>query len=398
MSETPAVPVHMRRVGFSPTEELGRLRTEAPVTKIEVTPGSTPIPVWLVTRYDDVREILGDHSRFSNVPQPPKGSADEKLVASLSPGLLNLCDPPEHTRLRKMLTPEFNAKRLRRLQPLVETIVAERLDAMDKSDPPVDLVAEFAEPIPSRVICELLGVSYEDGETILRQGAMSADRHQTPEEREAEMAAARDRMNQVIERQRREPGEGVLGVLVREHGDELSDAELIGLSSLLMLAGYDNTASMLSLGTLLLFEHPDQLAKLRAEPDLLPGAVEEMLRFLSVAHAPSLRRAVQDLTLGGQQIKAGDMMLCSFAAANRDETLGDGLDHFDLTRKPVPHFAFGHGIHFCVAAPLAKIVMKVALPALFDRFPTLRAAVPFEAVHFRTMTPGFGLESLPVTW
>jgi cytochrome P450 len=397
MSTMPNVPVHMRRNRFEPVADLARLRAEAPVSKLEWTPGLMPVSAWLVTRYEDVREVLSDAGRFSNVPRPPPGSADEKLVASL-PGILSSCDPPEHTRLRKMLTPEFTAKRLRRMQPRVETIVSDCLDEMAKAGPPIDIVEEFAKRIPALVVCELLGLPYDEGIEFLRNITTSQEANRSPQEQSELRNRARGHMTEAVARQRAEPGEGVIGMLVREHGDELTDAELIGLSSLLMLGGYDNTASMLALGVFVLLEHPDQLAMLRDDPELTVNAVEEMLRYLSAVHAPVPRTAVSDVTLGGQQIKAGEMVICSFASANRDEALGDDLTSFDITRTPTPHFGFGHGVHHCIAAPLARMEMRVAYPALLRRFPTLRSAIPLEDVRFQITTPTYGVESLPVTW
>jgi cytochrome P450 len=398
MSGFPPVPVYLARDGFKPVEELGRLRAEAPVSKVEIAPWGTPMPAWLVTRYHDVREVLRDTARFSNLPRLPGGSRDERLLMVATPGIFNNFDPPEHTRLRKLVTPEFTVKRLRRLHPRIESIVADCLDRMAAAGPPVDLVQEFAIPLPSLVACELLGVPHDLGLEFLRRGGLNVDREMTMEEREADLKAARAIMGELVAQQRQEPGDGVLGMLVRDHSDELDDEELIGLGSLLMLTGIQGMASMLALGVVLLLEHPEQLAMVRDKPAAVPAAIEELLRYLSVVQVPIPRWTTEDVVIAGQEIKAGEMVVCSFLAANYDEVLGSGLDGFDIRRKPVAHVAWGYGVHHCLGAPLAKMELEIAFPALLRRFPSLRLDVPIEQISFRTNTPKFDVDSVPVAW
>ena len=246
--------------------------------------------VFLVTRHEDIKAVLSDHERFSNsrppgfvVPGAPDVS-EEELASARAGNLLGL-DPPEHQRLRRMLTPEFTIRRMKRLEPRIVEIVDAQLDAMESAGPPADLVANFALPIPSLVICELLGVPYEDREDFQRRSARQLDLSlPIPERLELSAARAASTWRSLVQRSRRQPGDDILGMLVRDHGGELTDDELIGVASLLLLAGHETTSNMLGLGTLALLRHPDQLAAVRDDPDAIGPAVEELLRWLSIVH------------------------------------------------------------------------------------------------------------------
>jgi cytochrome P450 len=389
---TPVVPVHRRRVRFDPDPELALLRDVSPVVRIEM-PGYTTEPAWawLVTRHEDVREVLGDAGRFSTA----LSAVGER---SRGEGFLTACDPPEHTRLRRMVSASFTVNRMRRLRPRVAAIVSECLDAIAEAGPPVDLVEKFALPIPSLVICELLDVPYHDRAEFQRTSKGRIDLSATLADRRAAAEESRRYMAQLVAHQRVEPGAGLLGMLVREHGTELTDAELTGIGDLLLFAGHETTANMLGVGTALLLEHPDQLVIMRERPDRVADAVEELLRFLSVVSACMARTAVTDTTIGSQQIDAGDLVVCSLPAANRDPAFADHLDRLDLSRAAGPHVAFGHGIHHCLGAPLARLEMEIAFPALLQRFPALRLAVPAGEISFLTHSVVYGVRSLPVAW
>ncbi|WP_214415323.1 cytochrome P450 [Sphaerisporangium fuscum] len=408
MTETPFAPPHIMRNRFDPVPELARLRAEEPVTRTRTAFGTD---AWLVTRYSDVREVLGDTARFSNRVRPPfapagvrSGLETESGPAEGRPqpgrpgaGMLLGYDPPDHTRLRRMLTGEFTMRRMRRLQPRIEAIVAEHLQAMEDAGPPADLVKSFALPIPSLVICELLGVPYADRDEFQRR---SNDRLNVLLPIETRLQAGEESlayMAGLVAEQRKKPGDDMIGMLVREHGDELADDELTGIADLLLLAGHETTSNMLGLGTLLLLQNPRELAMVR-DGDQVEEAVEELLRYLSIVHTVLPRVAKEDVVLSGQLIKAGEVILCSLPSANRDPALGDDLDRFDLGRDAGPHIAFGHGIHHCLGAPLARMEMRTAFPALLRRFPGLRLAVPLEEVPFRAYSVVYGVESLPVAW
>jgi cytochrome P450 len=409
VTETATIPVHMQRDHFDPAAELLRLRAEAPLARTEISVGQVPMPAWLVTRYQDIRTVLGDSSRFSNSGRSLFDRAAEaapevkELIPGERQGMLLAYDPPDHTRLRRMLTGQFTVHRMNQLRPRVAAIVEEHLDAMERQGrerpgEPVDLMQAFALPVPSLVICELLGVPYADRADFQRRSSIQIDLSLSFAERMTAAAQAHEYMATLVDAQRRDPGDNLIGLLVREHGDAIENDELVGVASLLLIAGHETTASMIGLGTLLLLRNRDQLAALREGRADVDGAVEELLRHLTIVHTGFTRTALVDVELGGRQVKAGDAVVCSLPLANRDEQLGDHLDQLDLSREPTSHLAFGHGIHHCLGAPLARMEMRLAFPALVRRFPTLQLAVPFERVDFRAAFFVYGLQSLPVTW
>ncbi|GAA5061057.1 cytochrome P450 [Thermocatellispora tengchongensis] len=385
--------VQFTRERMDPVAELAAIREEHPVYPLKVPGGST---VWLVTRYEDVRAVLGDAERFSN-------DFGNVIAAGGSnqedPGGLGFRDPPEHTRLRKLLTPEFTMRRLRRLEPRITAIVEEHLDALEAAGPPADLLKSFALPIPSLVVCELLGVPYDERAEFLR---LSTDRFDFSAGPEASLQAVNDSMaylTELVARERRDPGDGLLGRLIRDHGGEVGDRELASLADGLLTGGHDTSTSMLSLGTLWLLENPRELAAVRdGEDGHVSRVIEELLRYLTVVQVAFPRFAREDLVLAGQPIAKGEMVLCSLAAANRDPALGPDADRVDPTRERPTHLAFGHGIHHCVGAPLARMEMRIAFPALLRRFPGLRLSVPPEEVPFREIAIVYGVEALPVAW
>ncbi|WP_268778009.1 cytochrome P450 [Sphaerimonospora mesophila] len=379
------------REGFDPVAELGRIRSEQPVFPMRMPDGST---VWLVTRYDDVRAVLSDADRFSNdfANVIAAGATQE------DPGGLGFRDPPEHTRLRRLLTPEFTVRRLRRLEGSIQKIVNDHLDAMEQGGHEADLIPSFALPIPSLVVCELLGVPYGERADFLR---MSADRFDLSAGPEASIQAVNDSMvylTDLVARERANPGDGLLGALLREHGDEVSDRELASLADGMLTGGHDTSTSMLALGTLWLLENPEHADLIRSTDDHVDQVVEELLRYLTVVQVAFPRFAREDLVLAGQPIAKGQMVLCSLTAANRDPALGADMDRAVPGRKTSPHVAFGHGIHRCIGAPLAQMELRIALPALLRRFPRLRLAVPFDQLAFREISIVYGVNSLPVAW
>ncbi|MCY1157041.1 MAG: cytochrome [Citricoccus sp.] len=401
MAESPAVtPLHMRREQFDPVEDLGRLRDDGAVRKVDTGLG---ISGYLVTRYEDVRSVLSDPARFSNADQrsfelPGGRPLSPEEQAQMQAGQLLAYDPPEHTRLRHMLTPEFTVRRMRRLEPRILEIVGQHLDALEEAGAPADLVAGFALPIPSLVICELLGVPFEDRAGFQHRTERELDLSTPPEELLALSREGREYMAQLVARAQAAPGEDLLGMLVREHGEELSTDELVGLAGLLLIAGHETTSNMLGLGTLALLRHPEQLALVREDPAMVGPAVEELLRWLSIVHAGIPRTTTTEVEIAGHTIPEGELVVCALPAANRDPALADDPDQLDITRGAPGHLAFGHGVHHCIGAPLARMEMRIAFPALLRRFPRLALAVPFEEVEFRSSHVVFGLRALPVTW
>ena len=393
-------PLHMRRDAFSPTAELREVRETDGVRTVT---NSFGMQVYLVTRHEDIKDVLADHERFSNarppgfvVPGAPPISEGEQ--ASARAGNLLSLDPPEHQRLRRMLTPEFTIRRMKRLEPRIVEIVDAQLDAMENAGPPTDLVENFALPIPSLVICELLGVPYDDREDFQRRSARQLDLSIPIPERLELQRQGRAYMASLVQRSRQQPGADILGMLVREHGDELTDGELIGVAGLLLLAGHETTSNMLGLGTLALLRHPEQLAAVRDNPDAVGAAVEEVLRWLSIVQSAIPRITTTDVQIAGTPISAGQLVFVSLPAGNRDPDFIDSPEVLDIRRGAPGHLAFGHGVHHCLGAPLARMEMRIAFPALLRRFPNLALAENFEDVQFRSFHFIYGLKSLEVRW
>jgi cytochrome P450 len=385
----------MQRDRFSPLPETQAARDEEGFPSFTTAFGAS---ARLVTRYADVREVLGDAERFSNtglprLPSPAGEDGDDPRA-----GNLLALDPPEHTRLRRLLTGEFTVKRIRRLEPRITEIVDDHLDAMAAAGPPADLVSAFALPVPSLVICELLGVPYDDRAEFQGRATRQIDLSRPLEERGRVAAESRAYMGELVDRATADPGDDMLGMLVREHGEDITRAELVGIASLLLIAGHETTANMLGLGTLALLREPEQLARVRDEDGAVAPAIEELLRYLSVVHSGIPRVVREDTTVGGQPVAAGEFLVLSLPAANRDPAVLDHPDDLDVARAVAPHVAFGHGVHHCLGAPLARAEMAVAFPALFRRFPTLALDIPFGEVEFRSATVVHGLRALPVTW
>lgn len=401
MTETPVMPLHMRRVGFDPTEQLAQIRANEGVTRV-VTPFG--LAAWLVTRYEDVREVLSDPARFSNdrrgIPLPDELELpmSEQEILQRRAGQLLALDPPEHTRLRRMLTPEFTVRRIGRLAPRIQEIVESHLDDLERQGPPADLVSSFALPIPSLVICELLGVPYSERAEFQRRTRRQLDFSVPMGERLALQRESWEFMRGQVRRAKAAPGEDLLGMLIRKHGGALSEDELVGIASLLLVAGHETTANMLGLGTLALLCHPHQLALVRDDPAAVEPAVEELLRWLSIVPSGIPRTTTTEVTLAGHTIPAGELVMAGLVAANRDPAYIDDPDRLDISRGEMGHVAFGHGVHHCLGAPLARMEMRTAFPALLRRFPRLGLAVPFEEIGFRAHHFIYGLHALPVTW
>ena len=388
-----------QRNGLDPVPEMARLRAEQPISRIELPIGP---PVWLATRYDDVRAVLGDSKRFSNDFSKLTGSDDLEFLSAMNPGGLGFTDPPDHTRLRRMLTPEFTMRRLRRLTPRIDDIIAQQLDLMEtthkETGEPVDLVDLFAVPIPSLVISELLGVPNPDRGDFQR---LSEARFDLLGDLQGCLGAIQDTLDYLgglVAQQRKNPDDNLLGMLVREHGDNITDEELTGLADGILIGGHETTASMLALGALHLMTKPEHFAMIRDSDEHITEVVDELLRFLTVVQVAFPRFVLEDMELGGQEIKAGDVVLVSLSSANRDEALGDDIDTVNPFREMPSHFAFGYGLHRCVGAELGRMELRMSYPALLRRFPNLRLAVPFEDLKFRELSMVYGVDKLPVTW
>ncbi|MFI6729643.1 cytochrome P450 [Streptomyces atratus] len=386
-----------RRSGcpFDPPAELVDARRHGPISGYTFPGGK---PGWLITGYDLVRAVLADQ-RFSSRKElllhPTIDYGDMKSPPA-PPGEFLLMDEPRHSRYRKPLMGKFTVRRMRLLTERVEQITADHLDAMEEAGPSADLVTAFAKPVPAIVICELLGVPYEDRGSFQEQVDSFMNGETSDEDLIAAYTATQEYLAELVAAKRANPTDDVLSDLTTD--SDLTDEELKGIALVLLAAGFDTTANMLALGTFALLRNPEQLAALRADPTLADRAVEELLRYLSVAKT-FMRTALEDVEVGGRTIKAGSPVILSYNTANRDPERFADPHVLDLRRQDGGHLAFGHGIHQCLGQQLARVEMRVAFPALFNRFPTLRLAVPPEEVALRPeIADIYGVKSLPVTW
>jgi vitamin D 1,25-hydroxylase len=354
---------------------------------------------WVVTGYETARKLLAD-PRLSSDRTHVDFPATSERVASFRdrrPAFISL-DPPEHGPKRRMTISEFTVRRIKGMRSDVEQIVHGFLDEMIAGGPPADLVSQFALPVPSLVICELLGVPFADRDGFQGRSARMLDLSLPRDEQRKASRENREYMAELVARAQADPGEDMLGMLVREHKDDLSTEELIGVADLLLLAGHETTSNMLSLGTLALLQNPGQLALVRDDPSRVEAAVEELLRWLSIVHTLPPRKTTAQVEIAGRVIAEGSLIIPSIPAANRDGSFIEDPEALDVTRGALGHVAFGHGVHHCLGAPLARMEMRIAFPALLRRFPGLTLADPAAEPAFRLYGVVFGLKSLPVTW
>ncbi|MGW9047440.1 cytochrome P450 family protein [Streptomyces lydicus] len=380
----------------NPYKYYAKLRAQGPVHRVRVPNGPD---VWLVVGHEAVRGALTDPRLSKNWRASGQlGAAGEE--SALFTNMLD-ADPPHHTRLRKLVAKEFTTRRVEGLRPRVQQITDELLDAMLAApDHRADLVEALAFPLPMTVICELIGVPAMDREAF--RGWSNELVAPTGEEAAyAATVAMSDYLVGLIEARRKDPGEGLLSDLIRtsdEDGDQLSREELVGTAFLLLVAGHETTVSLLSNGVRALLQHPAQLAALRADFSLLDNAVEEMLRYDGPVETATWRFASEPVEIGGTLIPASETILVALASASRDPERYSAADDFDITRDARGHAAFGHGIHFCLGAPLARLEARVALRALLERCPDLTLDVDPGALTWRTGMLIRGTEQLPVRW
>ncbi|WP_163506190.1 cytochrome P450 [Fodinicola acaciae] len=399
MTQTAAQPLpRERKCPLDPPHEYERLRADTPVRPLAFPNGSTG---WLVSRYADVtaalvNPALSSERRFNNSPVATvQLTEEERKEAGLAASFIGM-DPPDHTHYRRMLTGQFTVRRMKSLTPRIDQIVDEHLDAMQAAGPPADLVSQFALPIPSLVICELLGVPYADREQFQHRTSVLLRLDRSKEELLEATRGLRAYMLDLIARKRRQPDDGLISGLIE--AEELTDEELLGISNLLLVAGHETTANMIGLGTLALLTHRDQWETVRDQPDTIERAVEEMLRYLSIIQFGLPRTAKADTEVGGQLIRKDETVVLSVASANRDaDHFADAAD-FDVTRDAIRHVAFGYGIHQCLGQQLARMEMRTAFAKLTTRFPDLQLAVAAEEVPMRSDMAIYGVHKLPVTW
>jgi cytochrome P450 len=369
------------RCPFDPPAELREL---PPMSRLEFADGHLG---WLATTSATARAVLSD-PRFSARRElkhaAVRFTTPGETGRPAPPGFFGATDPPEHTRYRRLLTGQFTLRRMRVLEPRIERIAAEHLDAMAAAGPPVDLVSAYALPLPSVVICELLGVPYKDHEFFQDRSLQLVAAGGDVARASADLAGY---LGELVRRKRAAPADDLISGLV----GELTDEELVNAAMILLVAGHETTANMLALGVFALLE---------AGRPYEEGAVDELLRWLSIVHlgAPS-RAALEDVEVAGETVRKGETVALSLAMINRDPEVFDHPDELRLDRPEARrHLAFGHGVHQCLGQQLARIEMSIGYRALFERFPGLRLAVPATEVPLKHDAAVYGVTSLPVTW
>ncbi|MCM0675547.1 cytochrome P450 [Micromonospora phytophila] len=373
-----------------------RLRREQPLTRVRMPFGE---PAWLATRHADVRTVLGDprFSRAASVGRDEPRNTPRRMQA----GILEM-DPPEHTRLRRLVAKAFTARRVEQLRPRTRQVADELVDGMLAAGPPADLVEHLATPLPIRVICDLLGVPVTDQDRFHTWSeAIVSTTSLTGEQAQQYVDNLLAYMGELIARRHEEPTDDLLGAMVRarDADDRLDAEEVVRLAAGLLAAGHETTVSQIPNFVYVLLTRPEEWARLRADPQLVPNAVEELMRFVPLGASSAFARyALEDVELGGVLVRAGEPVVVSIPSANRDETVFVEPDRLDLTRQSNPHLGFGHGVHHCVGAQLARMELQVVLETLIDRTPGLRLAVPESALTWKSGLLVRGPVALPVAW
>jgi cytochrome P450 len=389
-------PVSRGGCPFAPPAALAELSRETPVGRITLRDGSQP---WLVTRHADVRALLRDE-RFSsssdhpNFPFINEGLKAQTTAAPARPFVR--FDGAEHTRYRDALAADFTPRRVDELRPWIQRVVDDCLDAMIRHGSPAELLSEFALPITSLVICELLGVDYEDREFFLDRSGLLLKTAAEPGQLQRALDELIGYLTDLVDRKRRHPDDGIVSRLVA--GDDLGDAEIAVTSMFLLIAGHETTANQITMSTVALLRNPEQLAALRMRPELIESAVEELLRYVTITHSGVPRVATEDVVVSGQRIAAGDGVLCVLDTANHDDAVFSAPATLDFTRRGRSHVAFGFGVHQCLGLHLARVELQVALESLLRRLPALRLNVGVDDLRFKEDGAVYGVHELPVAW
>ncbi|QHC24658.1 cytochrome P450 [Streptomyces sp. GS7] len=396
MTETVSFPQD-RTCPYHPPANYRPRREAGPLAHVTFYDGRD---VWAVTGHTEARALLTDPRLSCDRRNPSFPAPVERFRAAARRFRTPLIgtDDPEHNAQRRMLIPSFSLKRTVALRPRIQRIVDELLDGMLAQGPPAELVSAFALPVPSMVICRLLGVPYADHE-FFEERSHRMLRGRTAEEVEQARIDLEDYLSDLIARKERDPGDGLLDELIEERlpTGAVERVELVRLTMVLLVAGHETTANMISLGAFTLLQHPEQLDRLRSDEGLMPSAVEELLRFLSIADG-MLRVATEDIEIAGQTIRTGDGVVFPTSVINRDETAYPSPDELDVGRSARHHIAFGFGIHQCLGQNLARAEMEIALRSLFTRIPDLRLAVPAADIPFKPGDTLQGMLELPLAW
>lgn len=383
----------LRRTGTDPVPQIAEVRAAGPLYRLRLPFGFT---VWLVTGHAESREILTDGTSYSNDIRHLFSGNGPTTGDDI--GGLGFTDPPLHTRLRKIVTPEFTMRRLARLEPIISDIIDRQLDALEAAGPVADLASHVAFPVPFQTITSLLGMEVSDAEKFKRLGGGRFD-ITGGAAAFGSMSEQRHFLFDTVAAQRKEPGPGLIGQIIREEGETINDADLAGLADGVFTGGFETTAGMIALGTITLLRDPAHAALMRdGSPEDVNRIVEELLRYLSVVQLAFPRFAKADMELFGCTIRKGDVLLASLPGANRDpQFAGEAPEEFDPFRVPESgHLAFGHGMHRCIGAELARMELRMVFPRLLRRFPDLALAVEPDQIAFRQLSFVYGVDELPV--
>jgi cytochrome P450 len=397
-----------RRSPFSPPPEYAGLRERGPLAFVWSPSGTR---IWLVTRHAEARQVLSDRRVSTDTSRPdfptlrpvrrsPTPEEAEQLRKAREGQFIDM-DPPEHDVYRRMLISEFSVRRINAMRPGIQQVVDSLIDDLLKNGSPADLVEAYGLALPSLVICQLLGVPYADREYFQSRTRRILTLSNDPNESTRAILDIRSYLSGLVTEAERDPGDNLFGRLITRFVSTgaLSHDAMVGMALLLLMAGHETTANQIPLGVLTLLEHPAQLAQLRDDPSLMPGAVEELLRFNSIADWVAFdRMANEDMEVGGQLIRAGEGIYVLGASANRDARAFERPDDFDIRRGAKHHVAFGDGVHQCLGQNLARAELEIAFGTLFRRIPTLRLERDVEELRFKYNSAIFGLHELPVAW
>lgn len=397
----PELPVE-RGCPFAPPATYERLREQAPITRVRLTSGAA---AWWVSGHEEGRAVLAD-PRFSSDRRKdgfPIVNFDAATLQQIrsQPQLMLGMDGAEHAAVRRAVIGEFTVKRLAALRPRIQDVVDRFIDDMLATDQrPVDLVQALSLPVPSLVICELLGVPYTDHDFFQARTAVAVLRTSSPEDRRRAFSELRTYIDELITRKESDLGDDLLSrqIVRQRHEGALDHPGLVSMAFLLLTAGHETTANMISLGVLGLLTRPEQLAMITADPGRTPAAVEELLRYFTITDLVPARVATADVQIGGVTVKAGDGVIVSTLSTNWDPAVFPDPAELDVERGARHHLAFGFGPHQCLGQNLARMELQIVFDTLFRRIPTLRLAAPVEDLPFKTDAVVYGPHELPVTW
>ncbi|EYF01854.1 cytochrome P450 [Chondromyces apiculatus] len=392
----PTLPIS-RTCPYGPRPEHRQLREEAPIAKVILPNGRTG---WAVTSHKHIRAILSD-PRFSSSRRNPgfPTARPNAPPSALKPLMLEL-DAPDHGPVRRTVIGEFTVQRMNALGPRIQEIVDQHIDAMLAGPRPVDLVQALSLPVPSLVICEMLGVPYADHDFFQTRSSTLVSYKTTQEELTHALGELTSYLGKLVAAKMENPTDDLLSRLIqkqRENGG-VDFGDLVGMAFLLLIAGHETTANMISLSTLMLLQHPEKLEALRQDPSKTLGAVEELLRYFTIAESALGRVAREDVELDGVTIRAGEGVLMLANTGNRDPEVFENADALNIDRGARNHLAFGFGQHQCLGQNLARMELQIVIDTLFKRIPGLRPAVPLETLSFKEDASVYGIREFPVTW